>query len=572
MEFDNREQPRENIKKSDFVNKRKEKIKAWLKNPYNLIFLGILILGFIIRLYYFNLTKSQPLWWDESDYMAYAKNLAGFNVDWIATPEHKSLFSFIAALFFKIGLSGEIVKFFVQIVPSVLSIFLVYLICNEMYKDKRIGLVSAFLMATLWDHLFNTMRFHIDISALFTGLLAIYVFWKGYENKEKIFGKVSSVWAIPLTVLLVVLTYGIRRGHFLFGVFFFIYMLSTRKLKNLLKDKYNWISLVLVVILLFLAEKFIFASEQTGVGAYTTYFHPENKINFLPLGIFPSYFDSLTAWPSILLYLYWIGFIILIFNIFLSFGHIKNMESGNVRSDLFNVIAIVITLAFFIFIVRSPTVLGESRWYLTLALGAFVCISKASLIIIDLIKPYSKYIAFGLLIIMIGIGGYYELRHADDIIKVKIGSYEGIKQAGLYLKEIANEDDLIISVPEPQTEYYAERIVVHPVRLIGWNGTDADVPMESVMEKIRENKKIKYFLVSFSEPHHPVWMMKTYYANQNGQTVMAGWEIPFMETKIDFINNQQDIKQEKTYGDITFKLLNIKQDVFIYEIIRTGGL
>ena len=39
-----------------------------------------------------------------------------------------------------------------------------------------------------------------------------------------------------------------------------------------------------------------------------------------------------------------------------------------------------------------------------------------------------------------------------------------------------------------------------------------------------------------------------------------------MDTTIDFTTGQQDIKKSKTYGNITFELLDVKQDVFIYKI------
>ena len=67
----------------------------WIKDNHNKVFLGILILGIIIRLYYFFITKDQPLWWDESDYMAYAKTLAGVgSTNWIVSPQHNSLFPY----------------------------------------------------------------------------------------------------------------------------------------------------------------------------------------------------------------------------------------------------------------------------------------------------------------------------------------------------------------------------------------------------------------------------------------------------------------------------------------------
>ena len=100
------------IKKSDKIEKRKEAIKGWLKDKYNLIFLAILILAIIIYLNNFNLTKTQVLWWDEADYLAYAKNLAGFPINWIVTEKHNSLYSYLAAAFFKIGLEEPGIKFF----------------------------------------------------------------------------------------------------------------------------------------------------------------------------------------------------------------------------------------------------------------------------------------------------------------------------------------------------------------------------------------------------------------------------------------------------------------------------
>src|SRR3989338_8017051 len=190
---------------------KKDKIKAFLKNKHNLAFVLILLFAIGIRLYYFDITKDQAIWWDESDYLAYAKNLAGYHSNWIITTQHNSLYPYLAALFFQLNLSEVIVKFFLQFIPSILSVVLVYFICKEMYEDKRIALIASFLMAVLWEHLFNTVRFHIDILALFTGLLAIYVFWKGYEKKEKIFGKINPNWAIPLTVILSILTYTVRR-------------------------------------------------------------------------------------------------------------------------------------------------------------------------------------------------------------------------------------------------------------------------------------------------------------------------------------------------------------------------
>jgi len=536
-----------------------EKIIKWFKNPYNLAFVAILVFAIIIRLYYFSLTKNQPLWWDEADYLAFAKNLAGFNSDWIVTQQHNSLFPYIVSGFFAFGFSEAITKFILEIVPSILTVFLTYFLVNLMYKDKRIALISSFLMAVFWAVLFNSMRFHLGVPGLLIGLLAIYVFWQGYERKEKIFWKIDPKWAIPITVFLVVLTYTIRRGYFLFGIFFFVYMLSTRKWNDLIKDKYNWIALGVFAVLFFIAEKFIFIS---GIGdVATTYTHPENPITLIPFGVFSSYFVSGAIISNILFYLFWIGLIILIVSIFLSFGHIRKIKRGRIKGDIFMLIMLAITLLYFIFFLR-PENFGEPRWYFPLLLASFISISRATTMIADLTKKYNKFAPVVIVIILIGLGGLYQVRQADSIIKDRASSFEGLREASIYVKGISSEADIIISQPVPQTIYYAERKVIQPEQIAGVKGSQ--FTLEQFLAKLKQTPNAKYLLISFSEPGYPEWMRRI--ISQNGQIV--AWEIPFMGTTINFAANQQNIQQTKSFNGITFELLDVKQDVFIYRITR----
>ncbi|MEK6844145.1 MAG: hypothetical protein AABX83_01835 [Nanoarchaeota archaeon] len=550
----------EEAKKSDKIEKRKEAIKGWLKNKYNLIFLAILILAIVIYLNNFNLTKKQVLWWDEADYLAYAKNLAGFPINWIITEKHNSLYPYLAAAFFKIGLGELGIKFFLQVIPAILSAALVYFMSNKMYEDKRIGLITSFLMTTFWVNLFNASRFHVDIPALFLGLLSIYVFWQGYENKEKIFGKIEAKWAIPLTVFLVILTYTIRRGYILFGAFFLVHMLASKKFKALIKDKYNWIALGIASVLFFFAEKFIFISQISDISGQ--YFHEEAPINFLPFQVFPAFFDSVTKMPGVLLYLFWIGAVLLLVNIAFSFGLMKKEGGTRVRADLFNFLTIVITLAFFIYVLRSPTNFGEARWYLPMAFACFILIARAATSITDYIKPYSKHAAIILLCALIAIGGYYEFKQGSDSIKGKLDSFQGIKEASILIKEMSDKEDLVLTLGQPQVEYYAERNTLN-ARVWGGKYSSDDVGghFESTMQKIKENPQVRFIVITFSEPAYPEW------AKKNSGNV---WEIPFMQTKIDFSTGEQQINQELQYDkyNLKFKLIAVKNEVFIYEILR----
>jgi len=552
-------------KNEDIAVKKEELIKKWFQRPENFTFIVILIFAIAIRIYYFSLTKSQPLWWDETDYLAYAKHIAGFPVSWTVSGQHNSLFPFIVAVFFKLGFSEVITKFFVELIPSILVVFLTYFIVSLIYKDKKIALISTFLVAVLWELLFNSMRFHLEGPALVFGLLSIYVFWQGYENKKKVFG-LDSKWAIILTVLLVVITYGMRRGFFVFGFFFLAYMLLTRDLKSLIKDKYNWIALGLGIAVLLLFEMVVFRAPITGV--ISKYSGSSGVLfSLLPFDVFKNYFLNMNnSILSILLYLFWIGLILMLLKVFLYIGNLKKTENKDVKGDLFLILTIILTLAYFVLYQKPSGDFGEGRWYFPLLLGSIVCISRASIVIYDYTKKYGKYLGILVLVILLGFGGYYQIMQADLTIKNKVDSFSGVKEAGLYLHDIVAENEAIIGYPTPQIAYYSERNVVDPEWIIGKPSVESSP--EEFLNAIQKNEDIKYLVIYLFEPGWPSWMLHLNYVTTASGTVISGWEIPFMDTSVDFVNQKQNILEEKTYGNLKFKLLAIKQDVLIYEIER----
>jgi len=546
------------------------KIKEWFSKKDNLILLGIILFAAIIRIYFFYLTKNQPIWWDESDYLAYAKTLAGMgSINWIVTSQHNSIFSFILAFFFTINFSEALMKFILEIIPSTIIVILTYLISRAMYLDKRIAYISAFIMAVFWEGLFNSMRFHVDIPALFFAFLAIYSFFQGYEKKQKIFSIINPNWAIPLAVIFTIISYSIRRNYLFFGAFFITYLLITKKYNSLIKDKYNWIGLAIGLLLLLFVELFIFNSSLTSVAG--EYYHPENSFNWKHLSAFSLFFLDGNVFQSIFLWFTYFGLLIVLFNLFFSYDILREQKLNDSKSDLFLILSIVISLSYFIFFQRGTTI-GETRWYYPILLPALIFISRGILYLGDKINQYKKGLSLIFVLIILSYGGYYQLSHANQIISEKIPTYEGIREAGLYLNQVSNVNDVIISVPIPQAAYYSERFVVNPASLFNRVHND-EVSLEEFISKLEQNNSIKYLLISFSEPNHPSWMrneQEEYAYDSNGQVIRAKLEIPFMDTIINFQTGEQKITQEKTYNDITFKLIQIKQDVFIYEILRNS--
>ena len=549
------------VSEEKIIEEKKEKLKNLFVDKNRLILLAILIFAFAIRLYYFFLTKNQPLWWDEADYMAYAKNLAGIENGWIVTPPHNSIFPFIVSLFFRFGFSEVAIRFLVAFIPSIVLVLVTYFLCIELFEDKRIALISTFLMGVFWEIIFWSMRFHLEGPALILGFLSIYVVRVGYEKRKKIFSFINANWAVPIAAILAVLTYGMRRGYFVFGVFLVVYIFSTKRFKEIIKDKYNWIGVFLGFAILLFLEKFIFVSPITSVaGGY----YGSKPFSLAPFGVFPAFFDNIfNPISSVLLYLFWIGFMIVMGQIALSFGHIKG-SSNDSKGTLMAFITIAVTLSYFLFYQRQ-SVLGEARWYYPLLIGSFVCVSKGTLIIVDYAKKYKKILGIVILIGLLAFGGYYELKHANFIIKNKMNSYNGIKEASLFVKDLSSPGDIILATPLPQASYYAEREILHPVTMTN----DSNPDFQKFLSKLKLESNARYLIITFSEPY-PDWLRKeTFVKDQNGQVRYATWEIPFMDSTLDFINNKQDIKESKTYDGITFKLLTVKDDAFVYEIERT---
>src|SRR4030042_1744223 len=94
------------------IEKRKKTIKirlfGWVEDNYDKLFIAVLILAFILRLWIFFKTMNQPLWWDEADYLAAAKKWGlglGFEDIWYY--RRGFLWPLVGAIFFKFNF-GEV--------------------------------------------------------------------------------------------------------------------------------------------------------------------------------------------------------------------------------------------------------------------------------------------------------------------------------------------------------------------------------------------------------------------------------------------------------------------------------
>ncbi len=442
---------------SDSQDAKKEKIRNFFKNKWNLALIFILIIAFAVRLYYFLISYNQALWWDEAEYLGIALHWVK-DVYYDINIQRPPFFPFLIAIFMKLSLSETIIRFFLEFLPSFFTVILAYLIGKEFY-DKNFGIGVAFLMAVFWLNLFLSTRVLTDTLLFLFTLLSIYFFWKGYIKKERkffvyLFG--FSLGFALLTKLTAVLT--------IFLVLSFL--LLTEKFK-FLKRKELWfavIAFILVLLPLFIYDKFQFGKSTAFLyGSHVTY-NPEG-IKEKPIGWHIIGINCTTRplcnvfkWYGLTVFyaFFFIGLISLyklILGLDLLYKNKDENKYNYLKADLFIVLWILVNLLYFIFLERD----SDDRWLYPIALPVLILILKGILFVYNNIKNYNKQIAIFILAVILLSGSYYQLKQADNIIKSKRDSYIQLKDVSFFIKSNTKSNDVIFSKSVPQMTYYSER-------------------------------------------------------------------------------------------------------------------
>lgn len=466
----------------------KEKITNFLKDKHNLALIGILIFSFSLLLYFFSVTNGQTLWHDEAEYMSAAKYWA-FNTPFNINPARPPLFSFFAFLLYKIGFQELGIKFFLELIPALLIVLFTYLLVKEMY-DKKIALISAFITSVSWIHLFYSMRLMTDMLGLLFGILSFFFFWKGYVKKENKY----YVWLIGFFVALAFLC---RLTGILYGGIIFLFLFITEQFK-FFKNKNLWIAVLvfLVTISPYLVWSYFYHGNafafRQGYGGV-----PDSSPGWYMI-------QHLYDYPELGFFIFFILGLVTLIPLFLSFDLVifkKNKERYN---DLFSFILIVVILFFFIFFLRS----AENRWLIAMSIGVFIFSAKGIILIYDFTKKNFKHFAIITLIALLIFGAYFQINHADAIIKDKVNTYVPVKEAALWMKENSNPDDVILTASVPQTAYYSERKVIS-----FYNSSEGAYYTSGQLGGFINSEKPRYVVVSVFEPSNPQWTLD--YPQQN---------------------------------------------------------
>lgn len=213
------------------------------KNLTDHIPIIILLFAFLIRLYRLG---AESLWMDEGYSFHFASlPLSQMLQELVAIDKHPPLYYLVLHCFLFLGKS----EFFLRlpsVIFGVISIYLIYLLGEELY-DRNIGnLASLFLALSSLHVLLSRDARMYTISSMFLAI-AIYGFWKSFlceENKTKkyvicyVIGAIGSIYSYYLTAVVLLLINA-----------YYIYFLWLKKdFVNIRK----WSISTLLIIILFL--------------------------------------------------------------------------------------------------------------------------------------------------------------------------------------------------------------------------------------------------------------------------------------------------------------------------------
>jgi len=479
----------ENKEEITAIEKRKNKINnfllGWVKDNYDKIFLLILIAAFAIRLWIFFKTKDQALWYDATSYLSAAKRWGlGLQVNDLWYYRRGFFWALFSAFFFRIGL-GELTIRFTEVLFSTGIVAVSYFLIRDMF-NKKAALLTSIGLTLSWVLLFFTGRPLTSIPATFFLLTGLFLFWKGYVLKK---GN-KFLYISGLFFGIAALT---RFQYLLFSAPLLILIFSKEKFK-LFKNKTLWITLGIFFLMIlphmvlyslhygfFLQDIFTyylgFGAEAAGIDSAAT---SNDLLNF---GYFLDLPYLLTK-PVFVLFL--IGVIYFFADLVLGFD--KIFKNKNVQKRLFILSWIVIPL----FALGRITDYVEERYVIPL-LPFLIFISIFTLLKVeDFSKKYlnlKKTLAISLIFLILIAFFIPNFLWGNQLIEAKKTSYMEVKQAGLWLKENSNTEDIVISSSMPYITYYAER----PSFAIGKN--------ETAFEEMINEVQPRYLLVSVFEIH-----------------------------------------------------------------------
>ena len=482
----------------DILKKRGEKIKNkifnWFKNPYNLALFVILIFAFAIRLYYFILTKSQPLWWDEAEYMLKAKSIF-FNTPLTGFADiRETVIPYVWSIFYLLG--GEIFVRFFQVIISLFTVFMTYVVGKQLF-DKKIGIISALFMSVLSIPLFFTSRLltYLWTPLIYLVAISLFLVWIKDKNRNKYLYILSAFLAISLVAYFNTL--------FLI-LFLLIFLIFTEKFR-LIKEKNFWIPGLIFIITISPFILYYFFTIGVPLPRFIQFQIVGEKVALGEQLPFSQWFGFIQQFPRFLgnpsyfglpLLSFFILGIISLLEVILGFDLILKSKSKNLKNKFLLWLWLLIPL------VSLTTILiaqNTNVFYDAFVLAIFPALAIVSALgfiyFYNFIKKYNISIAKLIVVILIFFIIISNLYYANIMIKGKVNSYDTLIDAGLWIKQNSYAEDKVLTQAVPAITYYSERESLF-------------IPREEFnLSNLIKNENPKFFvLTAWEAASSPTWV------------------------------------------------------------------
>lgn len=428
------------------MESKKKRLKNWLTDKHNLIALIIIGFGILLRLYYLFQTHSQTLWWDEAEYLLLGQYLATGDMFMNFLASRPLLLPLIVAFFIKIGLHHEIVYRMLELIISSLGIVFLYKTTKELF-NKEVGIISALLLSVFYLHLFYTARILLDSIAPTFWVLSIYFFTTGYLIKKNN----KRFYLSALFGAIGILFYNQTIALFLL---YLIFLLLVEKL-NLIKEKRFYLFGIIALATLsinFILNQIIhkdpiaFIKIGIKVGDVLTANYWQNLW---------SYSSYLTSYLGIILTIvFFITLVIVFFKMILGLDIVIKKPDLEMKKNLFLFLWLFVSFFALIKIVGH----FEDRYIMPTFLPLFIVTALGLYKLKESIsKSFDKRIVYAVLIILLVVISFTQVKKSEETIKMKVDSFAPLKEAALWIKDNSNSQDTILTSSSPMMLYYSQR-------------------------------------------------------------------------------------------------------------------
>ncbi len=444
------------------------------------IFLAfILVVACAIQGYYLYVTSDQPVWWDEAEYLLKARSIALGTPDtgfWNARPIAMPI---VLSGFYLVGLGEQEIRIAMALI-SVVSVYLLYRIGKELFRTE-VGLIAALLYALFNMNVFFSMRILTEVPSVTLGLLGLVFYLSGNRR---------HLWLVCPVLALATL---VRFPTFLFFIVVVVHVALTKGPKALRNKDYG-LSLILgfATALPYLMWMYIeFGNPLHAVLASAGHLPPSEDWH-LRFGILQQYlWDVLNRLPVVLFVILALGALMLT----KSLWHPKAARHGWSRDGagwLLLVIWLIIPTAYFGLMVGAYVPRYILMVYPALILMIAFAIDRGY----SLFGQYSRLAAIAFAAIILSVGGYQMLQSTDRSVVSKVGSYESLRSASLWIKQHGVQGDMVVTQSRAQVTYYTA------MKTLGIPGTRPE------FSALLQQSKPRFVLLTGFE-RHPDWIRES---------------------------------------------------------------